>query len=93
MAEVTVTTNYPIVTNMGARTLFIWRLTDVDDAETLTTNLGTRIISHMVNWTGNPGTQTSGGGHTVLAATTGIITFYPGENDLGADVWVMADGA
>ena len=91
MADVTVTTGYPKVENIGSKMLYMWRLTDVDDAETLATGLGTRIISHIVSWTGNPGTQTSGGGHTALSS--GTITFYPSSDDLGADVWVMADGA
>jgi len=91
MAAVTVTSGYPVVHSIGDKALYIWRLTDIDDAETLATGLGTRIISHTVSWTGNPGTQTSGGGSSVLSS--GTITFYPSEDNLGADVWVLADGA
>lgn len=91
MAAVTVTSGYPVVHSLGDKALYIWRLTDVDDAETLATGLGTRIISYAVNWTGNPGTQASGGGHSALSS--GTITFYPSSDDLGADVWVLADGA
>lgn len=91
MADVTVTTGWPKVFSMGDKDIYIWRLTDIDDTETLATGLGTRIISHMVSWTGNPGTQTSGGGHSVLSS--GTITFYPSTDNLGADVWVIADGA
>ena len=91
MAAVTVTSGYPVVHSLGDKTLYIWRLTDIDDTETLATGLGTRIISHLVSWTGNPGTQTSGGGHSALSS--GTITFYPSTDNLGADVWVLADGA
>ena len=91
MADVTVTSGYPQVFNMGEKALYLWRLTDVDDAETLDTNLGTRIIDYWVNWTGNPTTQTSGGGNSARSGET--ITFYPGEDNLGASVFVLADGA
>ena len=92
MAAVTVASTFPKVYSIGDKFLYIWQATDVDDAETLTTGLGTRIIDYWVNWTGNPATQTSGGGHSALAASTGIITFYPGEDNLGASIFVMADG-
>ena len=89
MAAVTLTSGYPKSINMGGATLFIWRITDVDDTETLATGLGTSIIDFWVSWTGNPATQTSGGGHAVLSS--GTITFYPGEDDLGATVFVIAN--
>lgn len=90
MASVTVTSGFPIVESLGSVKLYIWRLTSVDDAETLATGLGTSIVSYQVSFTGNPGTQTSGGGHTALSA--GTITFYPSTDALGADVWVIARG-
>lgn len=90
MASVTLTSGYPKVLSMGDKFLYIWQITDVDDTETLATGLGTRIIDFWVSWTGNPATQTSGGGHAALSS--GTITFYPGENDLGATVFVIADG-
>lgn len=91
MAAVTVTSGYPKTQSMGSLTLYIWRLTDIADTETLATGLGTSIVSHLVSWTGNPGTQASGGGHTALSA--GTITFYPSSDNLGADVWVVATNA
>ncbi len=87
MAEITVTSGYPKVESMGSRTLYIWKATDVDDAETLATGLGTRIFAHWVEWTGNPGTQASAGGHS--AESSGTITFYPSSDNLGATVFVM----
>ena len=90
MAAITVTSGYPIIENAGSLTLYVWRATDIDDGETLATGLGTRIVSHQVSWTGNPGTQTSAGGHTALSS--GTITFYPSSDDLGADIWVLATG-
>jgi len=91
MAAVTVTSGWPKVYSMGNEALYIWRITDVDDAETLATGLGTRYISHTVSWIGNPGTQTSGGGHSSFSS--GTITFYPSSDNLDAEVWVLADGA
>ena len=88
MASVTITTGYPKSHSIGDLTLFIWQLTDVDDAETLATGLGTNIVDFWVSWTGNPATQTSGGGHA--ANSSGTMTFYPGENDLGATLFVLA---
>ena len=88
MAAVTVTTGYPRSYSVGDLTMFVWQLTDVDDAETLATGLGTNIVDYWVSWTGNPSTQTSGGGHSALSS--GTITFYPGEDNLGASVFVLA---
>ena len=90
MAAVSTTSGYPKVFSMGDKFLYIWRVTSVDDTDTLATGLSTRIIEHWVRWTGNPSTQTSGGGHTTESA--GTITFYPGENSLEASVFVIADG-
>jgi hypothetical protein len=87
MTEVTVTSGYPVIESMGSRTLYIWKSTDVDDAETVTTNLGTRIIAHWVEWTGNPGTQASAGGHSTEAS--GLSTLYPSSDDLGATIFVL----
>lgn len=85
-----VTTGYPRVYSIGDKFLYVWQLTSVSDTNTLVTGLGTRIIDYWVSWTGNPGTQTSGGGHSALSA--GTITFYPSTDSLGVSVFVMADG-
>lgn len=91
MASVTKTSGYPKTFSMGSNTLYLWRITDVDDGETLATGLGSRIVDYWVNWTGNPGTQASAGGHSANSA--GTITFYPSSDNLGASVFVMATGA
>lgn len=91
MAAVTTTSGYPKVENLGSVQLYIWRITDVDDTETLATGLGNRIVDFWVSWTGNPGTQTSAGGHATESA--GTITFYPSSDDLGATVFVIAKQA
>ena len=93
MADVTLTTGYPKQLSMGDLTGYLYRLTDIDDAETLSTGIvGSRIITVLVNWTGNPGTQASAGGHFTWVASTGIITFYPSSDNLGADVLVLGVG-
>ena len=87
MASVTITTGYPKTQSMGSLTLYMWRITDVDDTETLATGLSSNVVSHLVSWTG-ASTAPSGGGHSVLSS--GTITFYPAADNLGADVWVAA---
>lgn len=82
----TVTSGYPKRESAGSETKLIWLVTDIDDAETLDTGLGNKIKYYNVNWTGNPGTQTSGGGHSSESA--GVITFYPSTDALGATVEV-----
>ena len=91
MAAATITSGYPkILGQIGMNTVYLWRLTSLDDTDTLATGLGARIVSFMVNYTGNPGTQAAAGGHSVESA--GTITFYPGTDALGADVIVIASG-
>ncbi len=93
MADVTLTSGYPKQLSLGDLTGVLFRLTDIDDTETLDTGVdGSRIISVLVNWTGNPSTQASAGGHFTWVASTGVITFYPGEDNLGADVLVLCRG-
>lgn len=91
MADVTVTTGYPkTIGTIGSYTIYLWKLTDIDDAETLATGLGARVLAHFVQWDGNPGTQAAGGGHS--SNSSGTITFYPSTDNLGADVIVIASG-
>lgn len=91
MAAVTITSGYPkILGEIGMNTVYLWRLTDIDDTETLDTGLGSRIVTFMVNYTGNPSTQASAGGHAT--ESSGTITFYPSSDNLGADVIVVASG-
>ena len=91
MAAVSVTSGYPKVFSLGDKALYIWRITSVDDADTLATGISTRIIDYMVTFTANPSTQTSGGGNAAISGAT--LTFYPSENSSTANVWVIADGA
>lgn len=91
MAAVAVTSGYPKVFSLGDKTLYIWRLTSVDDTDTLASGLGTRIVDYMCTFTANPSTQASGGGNVALSGAT--FTFYPSENSSTANLWVLADGA
>lgn len=86
MAAVTVTTGYPKVESRGSNLAYIWKVTSVDDGDTLATGLSGRIKNWEVEWTGNPTTQASAGGHS--AESAGTITFYPSEDALGATVTV-----
>jgi len=88
MADVTSTSGWPKMLNIGSVNMWIYRITDVDDAETLDTKLGTNIIDYWVSWNGNPGTQASAGGHSTRS--NGVITFYPSSDNLDASVFVIA---
>lgn len=90
MAAVAVTSGYPKVYSLGDKFLYIWRLTSVDDTDTLASGLGTRIIDWMCTFTANPATQASGGGN--VANSAGTFTFYPSEDSSTANLWVVADG-
>ena len=89
MAAVTITSGYPKLESFGSKLVHIWRITDVDDTETLATGLGDSISEFCVNWTGNPGTQASAGGHAT--ESSGTITFFPSSDNLGATVFVITD--
>lgn len=87
MAAVAITTGYPKTESWGSNMVYIWKVTSVEDAETLATGLSGRIKYYFVNWVGNPGTQASGGGHSTESA--GVITFYPSTDALEATVFVL----
>lgn len=89
MASVTLTSGYPKKQSLGSVTLYTWRITDVDDTETLDTGLGADLIDYWVNWTGNPSTQASAGGHS--SESSGTITFYPSSDNLGATVFALSN--
>lgn len=84
---VTVTSGYPLRSSAGSRILHTWRVTDVDDAETLVTGIGGTIFDHWIHWADATDTQTQGGGHSVLSG--GTITFYPSQDSLSASVFVL----
>lgn len=91
MADVTVTSGYPkLLGTIGANSLYLWRITDVDDTETLATGLGNRIVDFWIRQDGNVSTQASAG--ISASESSGTITFYPGEDNLGASVFVLASG-
>lgn len=91
MADVTLTSGYPkLLGTIGSYSLYLYRITDVDDTETLDTGLGSRIVDFWVRQDGNPSTQTSAG--ISASESSGTITFYPGEDNLGASVLVLAVG-
>lgn len=90
MAAVTVTTGYPKAESMGSITLYTWRVTSVDDTDTLATGLGGRLREHWVEWTGDPVTSLPiAGGHS--AESAGTITFYPSSSGHGATVFVIGE--
>ena len=93
MTEATITSPYPIkIGSLGMYSVLLWKHSDVDDTETITTGLGTRIAGVWVSWIGNPSSQTSGGGHFDYSATTGIITLYPSSDNLSAETYVLVSG-
>ena len=91
MAAVTVTSGYPVkVGSIGAYTLLLWKLTDVDDTETLATGLGTRILAFWGQVETDASTQGSAGCNIVNSS--GTLTFYPGEDNVAMDLFVLVSG-
>jgi len=86
-----ITSGYPKMLSAGNYNIYLWKVTDIDDAETLTTNLGTRAISHFVTWIGDTTTPAESSGHSTMSSA-GLITFYPAEDALDAHVMVIANG-
>lgn len=58
--------------------------TTVNDGDTFA--LGTGKTSIQYSMTGNPTTQASAGTSFSYAASTGVLTVYPGEDGLGGMV-------
>lgn len=71
---------------MGQYRELVFVFTDVDDGDTYTLPSTLNVIDYDVAWTGNPGTQTSGGGH--FAYSSSVFTFYPSTDNLGARLTV-----
>lgn len=91
MADVTITSGYPMtIGTLGQNTVYLWKLTDIDDGETLATGLGTRLLAFFVQPQTDPSTNTSAGINAVNSS--GTITFYPGVDNMAADVLVIASG-
>lgn len=91
MADVTVTTGYPqMIGTLGQLSVYLWKLTDIDDGEELATGLGSRIQAFFVQPETDPSTNTSAGINAVNSS--GTITFYPGVDNMAADVLVLATG-
>lgn len=75
--------------NLGSLTLIIYTFTSVSDADTYATGMGTNIFSFQIQTNGNPVTQASAGNGATVDSS-GIFTFYPGENSLPLILWVLA---
>ena len=71
----------------------VFSLSDVDDGETLTVGTAYPVKSWWYQATGNPGTQTSAGANVTFEASTGVFTFYPGEDNMTGFLFVVQSGA
>jgi hypothetical protein len=72
----------------GKGRVIVHHFTEVDDGDTYASGLAgiTSTPMFATAWLGNPGTQTSGGGH--IAYSAGTVTFHPSTDDLGCDLTV-----
>lgn len=64
-----------------------YQFTSVADGDTFT--VGTNKTKIIPSVKGNPVTQASAGTAYDYNRTTGVVTLYPGENSLGADLTVF----
>tara|TARA_R110000868_G_scaffold411521_1_gene705135 strand:+ start:1295 stop:1561 length:267 start_codon:yes stop_codon:yes gene_type:complete len=74
--------------NAGSLTLYRFTFTSVADGDTFDSGLSTNVWGFLIEQTGNPSTQASAG--ISAANASGIFTLYPGENSLGATLFVFA---
>lgn len=64
-----------------------YQFTSVADGDTFT--VGTNKTKVIPTVRGNPTTQASAGTAYAYNRTTGVVTLYPGEDSLGADLTVF----
>ena len=72
----------------GSTTLHIYTFTSIADTDTFASGLGTNVLAHWFQGTGNPSTQTSAGCN--VANSSGTFTFYPSEDSLAGTLFVLA---
>lgn len=74
--------------NLGSVTLLIFNFTSVADGDTFASGLGSNIVGFWAGTDGNPVTQASAGNG--VTNSSGNFSFFPGENSLGLDLFVLA---
>lgn len=78
------------VHSLGDKTLYQFRISSANDADTFASGLSDRVISYWTQDRTNPTTQASVG----IAATesSGTFTLYPAEDGVAFDLFVIATG-
>lgn len=74
--------------NVGSLTLMMFSFTSIADSDTFDSGLGTNIVHSWVQGAGNPVTQASAGVN--ITRSGGVYTFFPGEDSLAANLFVLA---
>lgn len=74
--------------SVGSLTLMVYTFTSVADTDTFASGLSTNVVAFWAGTDGNPSTQASAGNG--VTNSSGTFTFYPGENSLGLDLFVLA---
>lgn len=72
---------------MGQYRKLTFVVTACSDTDTLTLPSTLNIVDHSIAWTGDPGTQTSAGGHYEYASN--VFTMHPSTDALGCRVTVI----
>ena len=74
--------------SLGSLTLMMYTFTSVADGDTFASGLGTNVVNYWAQTQANTVTQASAGFN--LTNSSGIFTFYPGEDSLAATLFVLA---
>lgn len=62
--------------------------TNLDDTDTWTSGLS-GVVDYWFTGKNNPTTQASAGIHGAFVASTGVFTFYPGEDNWEGTLFIM----
>ena len=68
----------------------IFSTTNIDDGDTWTPTRIDGYVDHWFSGQSNPGTQASAGVH--VAYSSGVFTFYPGEDNTTGTLFVLVRG-
>lgn len=79
--------------NMGSVNLVraVFSTTNLDDADTWTSGL-TNVVDFWFQGKNNPTTQASTGINIAFVASTGVFTFYPGEDNTEGTLFILRRG-
>jgi hypothetical protein len=75
--------------NAGSKTLLVASFTDIDDADTWASGLGSKVWRWWFQRTDDPTTQAAAG--VAVANSSGTFSFYPAEDNAAGDLFILID--